>query len=178
MRALNLDYCAAPRARSVGTMLLLIGVLLASVALFEYREVREELSMQEMQIAEIRQSAKRNATGERRDSSGGDVAAAAQELKTAHQALQRLAFRWEDLFGALESAPANGVALLAVEPDPEKGLVKITAEARSAEDMLEYVERLQKVDRLADVMLANHQLKTSEPLQPMRFVVVASWLRQ
>ena len=177
MRALDLDYCAAPRARSVGTMLLLIGVLLASVALFDYREMREELSMQEMKIAEIRQSAKRTATGERRDSSGADEAAA-QELKTAHQALQRLAFRWEDLFAALESAPADGVALLAVEPDPEKGLVKITAEARSAEDMLEYVERLQKADRLADVMLANHQLKTSEPLQPMRFVVVASWLRQ
>jgi hypothetical protein len=176
MRALRLDYCATRRTRSVGAILLLIGALLASVALFEYRAVREELSMQQMKIAEIRQSAKRTATGER--GAPGDVAAAAQELKAAHQALQRLSFRWEDLFNALESAPADGVALLAVEPDPAKGLVKITAEARSAEDMLEYVERLQKADRLADVMLANHQLKTSDPLQPMRFVVVASWIRQ
>ena len=176
MRALDLDYCATRRARSVGTMLLLVGALLASVAFFEYRTVREELSMQETQIADIRQSTRRSATSER--AASGDVAAAAQELKAAHQALQRLSFRWDDLFNALESAPADGVALLAVEPDPAKGVVKITAEARSAADMLGYVERLQKADRLADVMLANHQLKTSEPLQPMRFVVVASWLRQ
>jgi hypothetical protein len=176
MRALALDFSARPRRHSIATTLLLIGALLASVALFEYRTLREELSVQEMKIAELRQAAKRSGRGNQ--AASGDAAAAAQELKVVHQAVQRLAFRWHDIFDALESAPVDGVALLAVEPDPAKGLVKISAEARSAEDMLEYVKRLQKADRLADVTLANHQLRTSEPLQPLRFVVVASWMRQ
>jgi hypothetical protein len=42
-----------------------------------------------------------------------------REIKLARLALQRLSSRWSELFGALESAQAEGVALpLPIEPDP------------------------------------------------------------
>jgi hypothetical protein len=53
----------------------------------------------------------------------------------------------------------------------------LTAEAKTADDMLDYVERLQAAGGLADVVLASHQIKQSDPLQPMRFVVLASWVK-
>jgi hypothetical protein len=106
-----------------------------------------------------------------------DIEASAQEYRQAQLALQRLSLRWNDLFAALESTRPGGVALLAIEPDPGKSVVKLTAEAKSAEDMLDYVERLQRAGGLADVALASHQVKPSDPLQPVRFVVLASWVK-
>jgi hypothetical protein len=105
------------------------------------------------------------------------VEASAQEYQLAQLALQRLSLRWNELFAALESTRPAGVALLAIEPDPRKSTVKLTAEAKTAEDMLDYVERLQTTGGLADVALASHQVKPSDPLQPLRFVVLASWAR-
>jgi len=176
MRALNLDYVATRAASPAATILLVVGLALATLALLEYRAVREELSDQESRAGELRKTDKRSAAvasqGPR------DLETTAQEVKLAQAALQRLALRWDALFIALESARANGVALLAIEPDPAKNVVKLTAEAKSAEDMLGYVERLQTAEGLADVTLASHQIKSSDPLQPLRFAVTAAWIKQ
>ena len=82
------------------------------------------------------------------------------------------------LFAALESARVDGVALLAIEPDPGKSTLRLSAEAKSADEMLDYVERLQAAEGLADVVLQSHQIKQGDPLQPLRFGVSAAWARQ
>ena len=176
MRALHLDYISTRAASPLAIAFLIMGLVLATLALLEYRAVRDELAEVEARAGELRKSDKRSAAiasqGPR------DLEAAAQEVKLAQAALQRLALRWDALFVALESARANGVALLAIEPDPGKNVVKLTAEAKSAEDMLGYVERLQSAEGLADVTLASHLIKPSDPLQPLRFAVVAAWVKQ
>jgi hypothetical protein len=106
-----------------------------------------------------------------------ELEASAQEYRLAQLALQRLSLRWNELFAALESTRPSGVALLAIEPDPGKSSLKLTAEAKTADDMLDYVERLQSAGGLADVVLASHQIKQGDPLQPLRFVVLASWVK-
>jgi len=176
MRALNLDYQAGARSSAIGAAVLAVGVLLAGATLVEYRSVREDLSAWEARVAEVRAAAKRNAPGVARAPRDRD--ATAQEVKLARLALQRLSSRWTELFVALESARADGVALLAIEPDPARSIVRLTAEAKSAEHMLAYVERLQGADALANVTLANHQIKQGDPLKPLRFAVVASWASQ
>ena len=176
MRALHLDYIAARAVSPLATTLLIVGLVLASLALLEYRAVRDELLDQESRAGELRKSSKRSAAAAIQGPR--DLDAAAQEVRLAQAALQRLALRWDALFVALESARANGVAVLAIEPDPGKNVVKLTAEAKSAEDMLGYVERLQAAEGLADVTLASHQIKPSDPLQPLRFAVVAAWVKQ
>lgn len=176
MRALSLDYVAPRQSSPLGTVLLLVGIVLATMAAVEYREVRDELLVQESRAGEIRKSGKRSAAitnqGPR------DLEATAQEARLARIALQRLALRWDELFAALESASASGVALLAIEPDPAKSMVKLTAEAKSAEAMLDYVKRLQSAEGLADVTLASHQIKPNDPVQPLRFAVTAAWVRR
>ena len=176
MRALDLDYQAGARRSGIGTVVLAAGVLMATVALAEYRSVREEQAAWESRVAEVRATAKRGEAGTARVSRDRD--AAAQEIRLARLALQRLSARWTELFGALESARSDGVALLAIEPDPGRSTVKLTAEARSPEHMLAYVERLQGADILADVTLASHQIRESAPGKPLRFAVVASWASQ
>ena len=175
MRALRLDYSDTPRPRPLSTIVLVIGLALATFALLEYRAAREQLGAQEARTAEIRKSGKRSTSTVR--ANPRDLEASAREYKQAQLALQRLALRWNELFTALESTRPAGVALLAIEPDPGKSIVKLTAEAKTAEDMLDYVERLQTAGGLADVVLTGHQIKPSVPLQPMRFVVLASWVK-
>ena len=176
MRALGLDYIATGRTHQIGAVLLVVGVLLVTFALLQYRSVHNQVSAHQSALAEIRKTEKRaqeNAPGSPRDLDG-----IAHEVTLAKQALQRLALPWDDLFLALESTPVNGIALLAIEPDSDKNTVKLTAEAKSAEDMLDYVVRLQAVVGLADVTLANHQIKQNDPLRLLRFAVVASWVKQ
>ena len=79
MRALRLDYVAARDASRLGAIVLVAGVLLATLALFEYRAVREELSAEASRAAEIRKSGKRSAAVS--SGSAGDLETAAQELK-------------------------------------------------------------------------------------------------
>jgi Tfp pilus assembly protein PilN len=175
MRAVNIDYQPGAGRARVGAALLVVGALMATVALIEYRSVREAAAAWETRVAEIRKTAKRGPAVQR---PARDREATAQEIKTARLALQRLSSRWSELFGALESARADGVALLAIEPDPGKNTVKLTAEARSAADMLDYVQRLQSAETLADVALTTHQTKQGDALKALRFVVVASWVNQ
>lgn len=176
MRALDLDYQVGARRSVIGAVVLVAGVLLATVALIEYRSMREELAAWEIRVAEVRTAAKRGPTGVPRPPRDRD--AAAEEIRLASRALQRLSSHWTELFGALESARADGVALLAIEPDPGRNTVKLTAEAKSAENMLAYVERLQGAEMLANVTLASHQIKQGDPLKPLRFAVTASWVNQ
>lgn len=176
MRALRLDYVATRDASRLGAIVLVAGVLLATLALFEYSAVREELSAEASRAAEIRKSGKRSAAVS--PGSAGDLETAAQEVRQAQLALQRLSLRWDSLFAALESARVDGVALLAIEPDPAKSTLRLSAEAKSADEMLDYVERLQAADGLADVVLQSHQVKQGDPLQPLRFAVIAAWARQ
>lgn len=176
MRALRLDYCVSPEKSRAGAVVLVVGVLLATAAFLEYRALREELPAWESKVAEIRKSGQRSASGAPRDSR--ELETVAREVKAAHAAIQRLSLPWDKLFGALESARTSGVALLVIEPDPGKGTVKLTAEARSDTDMLDYVERLQAADTLADVSLAGHQTKPGDPLKALRFVVIAAWAKQ
>ena len=176
MRALRLDYYSGRAAFTAGTALLVVGALVATVAFFEYGALREKVSAWEAKVAAVRTAARRGDASVPRNAR--DQEAVVQEVKAAHAVLQRLSLPWDRLFGAFESVRANGVALLAVEPDPDKGTVKLTAEAKSDAEMLDYVERLQGVEMLANVTLAGHQVKTGDPMRVLRFAVVASWVKQ
>lgn len=176
MRALRLDYHASPEALRPGAVLLAAGALLAAVAGLEYSTLHEELAAREAKVAELRKSARRGAI--EAPQTPRELEASAQEAKAAYGAFQRLSLPWDTLFSALESAQTGGVALLAFEPDVAKSTVKLTAEAKSDTDMLNYVQRLQGVDTLADVMLASHQTKQGDASRALRFVVVSSWIKQ
>ena len=170
MRALHLDYCVTSRASRAGTGILMIGVVVAASAIAEYRAARDELSVLNATAAELRKGHKRLTVTEPPSKHG-----MAAELKTAQSTLQRLGVPWNDLFASLESVRVDGVALLAIEPDAVKNRLKLTAEARSADDMLLFVERLRSTSTIGEATLAKHQLHTGRSPEPLRFDVLAIW---
>ena len=176
MHALQLDYHEGPATFRGGTVLLLAGILLAALAGLEYSAVHEKVMRWEAKVAELRKTARRGAS--ETPQNPRETEAAAQELKAAYAAYQRLSLPWSTLYGALESSRISGVALLALEPDAGKSTIKLSAEAKSDADMINYVQQLQKASVFADVTLTSHQTKQGDSSRALRFVVAATWIRQ
>ena len=104
-----------------------------------------------------------------------------ESLKSAAEAAaieRELSVPWTRLLAELESAShdtAAHVSLLAVEPDPAKRLVRITAEVRNLPDALAYLERLQKSAVLRYPMLESHERRKDDPEHPVRIKLSAEW---
>lgn len=90
-------------------------------------------------------------------------------------AVLQLNLPWRGLHDAIQAATPAGIALLALEPDAKKSSVRITAEAKSSDDMIAYVARLQDVDWFSAVLLARHEINEQDPNRPIRFQVDAQW---
>ncbi|HEX9473022.1 MAG TPA: hypothetical protein VF931_02455 [Steroidobacteraceae bacterium] len=96
----------------------------------------------------------------------------------ATKTVRALAAPWSQLLAELENASgdtAGNVALLAVEPDQTKHRVRVTAEARSLELALGYVQRLRKTPVLRYPMLDSHELRSDDKDHPVRFQISADW---
>jgi hypothetical protein len=79
------------------------------------------------------------------------------------------------VFGGMESANGQHIALLSMESDPGNAEVRVAAEARNVPKMLEYLERLRQDGRLSPAILQSHQLMIEDPSRPVRFTFTASW---
>ena len=65
--------------------------------------------------------------------------------------------------------------MLAIEPDHAKHRVRVTAEARTLELAIAYVQRLRKTEVLHFPMLDNHELRVDDKDRPVRFQISADW---
>lgn len=99
-----------------------------------------------------------------------------EELTLARETIQRISLPWYGLFGALESARSEQVALIAIEPDPQAGTVLISGEAKDYATALDYVQQLRQAKTLRDVHLVKHEVLNT-PERPVGFSVAASWSR-
>jgi hypothetical protein len=171
MQALSLDYERKPRRGSrPGLLVLLLGAV--AVLIVADLAVEANRAKTESEAALARPDRKRVPAVR---SSERDPKRSAEEMKIADAIAQRLTLPWADLFDALEASSNNTVALLALEPDLSKRVLRITAEAKNKADMLAYVNRLNEDRRLLNVYLMDHQLQAQTPGEPVRFSVQASW---
>ena len=100
--------------------------------------------------------------------------ASPEEIAVARETVQRLSLPWERLFGALESAASDQVALLAIDPDPKSGTVMISGDSKDYLAALTYVLNLSRADALSKVQLARHEEK-KEGGKSVAFSVSAKW---
>ena len=99
----------------------------------------------------------------------------AEELAAVRETVERLGMPWSRLFGALESAASDQVALLGIEPDPKAGTVVISGDSKDYLAALSYVLNLSHAQALERVQLVRHEVKKDDPQAPVRFAVSAAW---
>ena len=167
---MRLDFAATESGASwSGLLMLVLGLAAAGLIIGDYQRLLASAERIEAELGRL--SAPRRGGEPARDArKQGDAVARSNEV--AHE----LSRRWDRVFLALESAKAPDVALLAIEPDPRKGVLRVTAEAKGKNAMLDYVNRLQAAQSLQRVMLESHEVMSQVPEKPVRFVVTASWV--
>lgn len=99
----------------------------------------------------------------------------AEEIAAARETVERLATPWNRLFGALESAASDQVALLGLEPDPRAGTVVISGDSKDYLAALSYVLNLERNEALNRVQLVRHEVKANDAQAAVSFAVSARW---
>ncbi len=90
-------------------------------------------------------------------------------------AVMQLNLPWRALHDAIGSATPPNIAMLALEPDPRKSSMRITAEAKTSDEMIAYVESLKRQELFVDVVLTRHEVSEQDPNRPIRFQIDAVW---
>lgn len=173
MASVNLDYLAGRRINWSGMLALAIGAVGLASAVWYYRGLSMEISNQKMLISRLQEQV--NGRSIFPEAEMRDAEQIARETKQANAAILALSLPWKDFFHAFESTRTNDVAVLAIEPDAQKGVVRITAEAKKMESMLNYVSILQKIASFREVLILSHQIQEQDPQKPVRFVLQAAW---
>ena len=163
-QALRVDFCRrSPTPRWVAPLLLALAVAFAGDVGFSFIKLKQNYLKNEKTLAKLDPRSYKPARS-----------ASPEEMALARETLQRLSTPWDKLFGALESAADDQIALLAIQPDPRAGTVVITGDSRDYLAALTYVLNLSRAGALSHVQLAKHEVK-NDPQKTVAFSVSAQW---
>ncbi|HEY4448486.1 MAG TPA: hypothetical protein VGN03_07795 [Steroidobacteraceae bacterium] len=152
-----------------GALLLVTGALAIAAACLEYRQLEASRAGLEMKVAAANHSNHRDPAQDVRNTA---------LTHDAERIAQELSMPWTGLLRELEGAShdsASDIALLSVEPDESKHMVRVTGESRDLPRVLAYVGRLQTSALLRYPMLETHEVRSDDPQRPVRFAVSAEW---
>jgi Tfp pilus assembly protein PilN len=90
-------------------------------------------------------------------------------------AIAQLNLPWRDMLDAVEAATPKTIALLTLDPDAKRSVVRGMAEAKTSDDMIAYIEQLKKQAFFSSVLLTKHETNEQDPNKPLRFEFEAQW---
>lgn len=164
MARLDFDFHTAPaRPALSGLVLVLVGTAALAWSVLAWQAARDTEAGLALQIAALEKT--RPASTPR----ATPARLAAQETQTRIAA--QLAWRWQPAFDALAAAQDKTIALVAFDASQAKAQLKLTAEARTLEDALAWIERLQQQPGVKRAVLVQHEIRTDAEQQPVRFAV-------
>lgn len=88
---------------------------------------------------------------------------------------RHLATPWDEWLTLLERRDRRDAVLQRLSQDASTGDMQITAQAPTAEAMMNYVVALERDGRLGGVLLNRHELMTDQAGAPVQFDLVAHW---
>jgi len=164
---LELDYVAAPRRPHwPGLALLAVALVGAGVLAARYQDLLQERSALSARLELLD-------TG-RRAARPVNAGRAEQEAREVQSVLRQLSLPWPQMIESVESTASREVALLQLQPEPERRVLRLTAEAGTSEAMLEYVRRLGESKLLTGAHLISHQVQRENSAHPVQFVAQAA----
>ncbi|HSO06741.1 MAG TPA: hypothetical protein VLW45_05855 [Pelomicrobium sp.] len=166
MRRLELDFRARPPLWPVVALLAVAAFVLFDAG-WRYAELRRELARLERPEADP-------AGGPRMAAAGPEAGAG---VRAARNVIADLTLPWNTLFAGLERSLTEDrdAALLALQPDTQKGLVNITGEARDYPSVLAFMVRLEAGRTVDGVHLLSHEVRQDDPQRPYVFRLAAQW---
>lgn len=100
------------------------------------------------------------------------------KIEATNIAIKQLNLPWSDLFDALENSTTQDIALLDIEPDAVKGILKIQGETSTSTEMITFVEKLKQQKIFFDAYIAKHEISERTSQKPLRFLVETKWRKE
>ena len=94
-----------------------------------------------------------------------------EEVKIVETVLRQLALPWGRIIEAVEDAVTPDVAILQMHPDAQQRLLRLGAEARTQEAMLQYLRQLAASKTLTEIHVVSHQVQSEDSQRPIQFTV-------
>ncbi|MBC3874895.1 hypothetical protein [Undibacterium flavidum] len=97
------------------------------------------------------------------------------EQKTLSTIITELNTPWTDFFDALETG-TSGIHVLSIDPNTQKNLIRIQAESKTTEQMLDYLGSLNKSTLFKNPVLSKYEVNELDPNKPTRFSFEVTWV--
>lgn len=179
MKSMNIDFAARTWRRTLFHLHPLVitagavGLALCVGAAFSGWQLLQQQREREHQL---RHQQERLAVRSKAQVAAPKVQIPAEQAAFVNVAVMQLNFPWRDLQDAVAAATTSNVALLALEPDARKHILKLTAETRNSDDMVGYIEQLKEQELFSGVALTRHEINEQDPNRPLRFEIEAVWV--
>lgn len=159
--------------------LLLIGLLVLSGVFWQFRQVTEEVNYWTNRVERLEKQQQQKAAPRSRAASR--VKEFSQEIRKeitqANAILDQINLPWETLFDAIEHAATEEIALLSLQPNVSSRTLRISGEAKSIPELLDFVEALERELVFENVHLLNYKIKQDNPQRPIIFLLTAAWMQ-
>jgi hypothetical protein len=159
-----------PRVHALSWALLALGALATLVAGVQFQTANGQHLREARALRALEASLDATRQGRR----GHARAADGDDGRAGAAVVRELQVPWARLFAALEGVARDDVALLSIEPSAAKQEVRIVAEAKSSDAMLDFLDAL-RTQPLRRVVLVSHQVQIQTPGSPVRFQARATW---
>jgi hypothetical protein len=180
MKRVRIDFAPPSLARTVhrsGPLawgLALLAVLLCAVAAATGWQMLARQRVLDAQLALVRTHVKVPVAAAAAQPQIGEA-----QAQAVNAAVLQLNLPWRALQDAVGQATPKQIALIALEPDPRRRSMKITAEAKNSDDMIAYIEQLKGQELFGagagSVALLRHETNELDPNRPIRFQLEAQW---
>ncbi|MFZ5530325.1 MAG: hypothetical protein ACOY4U_04655 [Pseudomonadota bacterium] len=176
MAIVRLDYQRSMKPFPwAGAILLALALAMLALVGGRYYELTGETAYWEAIGERVEHTAQRRTVAAHAPLADHEARDVALEIKHANEVLRKLTLPWESLFRSVEAAAGRDVTLLAMEPDMEKRVVKISGEAKNISAVFNYIQHLGEQEEFGSVYLQSHQVQHQDPEQPVRFALSAAW---
>lgn len=163
---IELDHAAAPRPRrALGLAVLGLSLALAATLIVRHRDAAHEL--------ERLRTAAGLAGGGQRLAAAVPKAQLDEETRAAEAVLRQLTLPWPEIVRTVEDAAMQEIAILHLQPDALRRELRLAAQARDRDGMLEFLRRLSADGSLEAPHVVSHQVRTEDPSRPLEFSILA-----
>ena len=159
--------------------ILLIGLLVLAGVLLQFRQVTEEVNHWTNRVERLEKQHQQKAAPRTR--STPRIKEFSQEIRKeitqANAILDQINMPWETLFDAIENAATEEIALLSLQPNVASRTLRLSGEAKSMSELLDFVEALERELIFENVHLLNYKVKQDNPHRPIIFLLTAAWMQ-
>jgi len=159
--------------------ILLIGLLVLAGVLLQFRQVTEEVNHWANRVERLEKQQQQKAAPRTR--STPRIKEFSQEIRKeitqANAILDQINLPWETLFDAIEHAATDEIALLSLQPNVASRILRLSGEAKSMSELLDFVEALERELVFENVHLLNYKVKQDNPHRPIIFLLTAAWMQ-